>query len=70
MLKYNGYSITFTNQKPSDKLDVDKIKRNYNITDVNIKREYKKIKKLQSDLSLVQQKAVVYLYQHLYIYNI
>lgn len=68
MLKYKGFNITFDDKKESDTLQVDKIKQKYDLVDVNIKRQYKKIKKKESELTLNQQRAVEYLYQHLYIY--
>lgn len=70
MLKYNKYDITFTTQKPSDKLDVNGIIKAFGLEKVNIKREYKRIKNKDSLLTITQQNAVKYLYTHLYLNNL
>lgn len=70
MIKYNKYDISFTTQKPSDKLDVDAIIKTFGLEKINIKKEYKKIQNKDSFLTLSQQKAVKYLYVHLYQNNL
>ena len=65
-IKYNKYNITFTTQSPTDHIDLQKMRKEYDLMDKDIIYEFKRIQRATSRLTKDQQKAVVYLYDHLY----